>query len=75
MPSKSRSGWYRSMPRPRSAAIARNSRALPLKATKSASNSSMASKPAAAIASSFCRSVPLIETVAIDRRMAWRLSN
>jgi hypothetical protein len=51
-------------------AIARSSRALPAKCTKSFSNSSMPSKRAAAIASSFSRKVPLIETVATQRRMA-----
>ena len=70
MPSKSRNGWNRSMPRPRSSAIARSSPALPLKVMKSFSNSSMPSKRAAAIASSFWRRVPLIDTVAIDRRIA-----
>ena len=51
-------------------AIARRSAALPSKLTKSASNSSMPSKRAAAIACSFWRSVPLIDTVAIDLRIA-----
>jgi hypothetical protein len=42
----------------------------PLNWMKSGSNSSMPSKRAAAMASSFSRSVPLIETVAIALRMA-----
>ena len=49
--------------------MARSSRALPLKLMKSFSNSSMPSKPAAAIAASFCGKVPLIDTVAIERRI------
>src|SRR5439155_3653526 len=70
MPSKSRNGWYRSSAKPRSAAIERNSFALPLKLMKSLSNSSIASNRAAAAASSFWRKVPLSETVAIDLRMS-----
>src|SRR4029079_2129384 len=42
--------------------------------TKSFSNSSIASNRAAAIASSFCRSVPLSDTVATARRMLARRS-
>ena len=71
MPSKSRKGWYRSMVRPRSAAMRPSSVADPLKLMKSASKSSKPSKPAAAMASSFWRSVPLRETVAMERCMAW----
>src|SRR5436305_2261964 len=56
------------MPRPRSAHIDASSRADVVAWTKSFSNSSIASKRAAAIASSFWRSVPLSETVATARR-------
>ena len=69
MPSKSRNGWYRSIVSPRSSVICRSSVAEPLKWMKSFSNSSMPSKPAAAMASSFCRRVPDSETVAMDRCM------
>jgi hypothetical protein len=47
----------------------RRSAAVPLKLMKSASNSSMPSKPAAATASSFWRRVPLSDTVAMERCM------
>src|SRR5947207_12127236 len=58
------------MPRPRSAAIARKSCGGPRNWIRSFSNTSIASKRAAAIASSFSASVPGIETVAIDLRTA-----
>src|SRR5579859_1357960 len=55
---------------PRSAAMTRKSRAVPLKLMKSFSNSSIPSKRAAAMASSFSGSVPLSDTVAMVRRMS-----
>jgi hypothetical protein len=49
--------------------MAPNVPAEPLNWMKSLSNSSKPSKPAAAMASSFWRSVPLSDTVAIERCM------
>ena len=70
MPSfASRNGRYRSMPMPRSSAIDRTSRGVPRKPMKSGSQSSTASKRAAAAASSLSRSVPLMQSVAMDRRI------
>src|SRR5690606_16158851 len=54
------------MASPSSAAICATSRGEPSKARKSFSKISIPSKPAAAMAASFSRKSPLIETVAID---------
>src|SRR5438094_2641063 len=58
------------MPRPRSAVIAGKPGGVQRNWIRSCSNTSIASKRAAAIASSFSASVPEIETVAIDLRTA-----
>ena len=64
--SKSRSGCSAMMARPRSSAIWRTSRGLPLKKVRSFSKISTARKPARAAAASLVSNVPPMETVAID---------
>src|SRR4051812_41125466 len=66
--SKSRSGWYSAISSPRASQRARTSAGVSGEAIRSGSKSSTASKPAAAAAASFSSSVPLRQTVAIDRR-------
>ena len=67
--SKSRSGWYMTISRPSASARRRTSAGPAGAAIRSGSNSSTASKPAAAAAASFSSSVPLRQTVAIERRL------
>ncbi len=70
MPSKSRNGWYRSMPRPRSAACWRSSRALPVKLMKSGSEQLNAIKPRSGNGFELlAHGFRFKETVAMDRRM------
>ena len=64
--SKSRSGCRATISIPRSAAMRRASRGLPLKKVRSFSNSSTARKPAFAAAVSLPSSDPPMQTVAID---------
>ena len=64
-PTTSRSGWKRSMASPRSRQRAATSSARIGEAVRSASNSSMPAKCAAAMASSLSSSVPATETVAM----------
>ena len=66
MPSKSRMGCSAMISRPRSCAMARTSRGLPLKKVRSFSKISMVRKPARAAAASFTSSVPPMQTVAMD---------
>jgi hypothetical protein len=68
--SKSRNGWYRSMVRPRSAQRARTSFGDQGATTRSFSNSSMPSNPAAAAAAILLSRVPETHTVAIALRNA-----
>src|SRR4030095_9645930 len=63
------------MPRPRSAAMSRRSAGEPWKWIRSFSNTSIASKRAAAIASSLSPSVPDSETVAMHLRNLLPLGN
>ena len=67
--SRSRNGWYRSMPSPRSTAMRRRSCGVLVKLIRSFSNTSIASKRAVAMASSLSARVPLIHTVAMHLRM------
>ena len=65
IPSKSRKGWNVMVLSPMSSIMRRTSRGVPLKDSKSFSNSSTFLKPAAAIAASFSLRPPLRQTVAI----------
>lgn len=69
-PSKSRNGWNRVISSPWSRTMRPTSAGEPSKARKSFSKISTPSNPAAAIADSFSRRSPEIETVAIDVFMA-----
>jgi hypothetical protein len=68
--SRSRKGWYSSIVRPRSAQRTRTSPGESGDATRSGSNTSTPSKPAAAAATSLSSSVPDRQTVAIAVRSA-----
>src|SRR5437764_3664560 len=67
MPSKSRKGWYAQIESPRSAQSAAMSLGRPSKPSRSFSKISTASNSALAMARNFSSSVPLSETVAIER--------
>ena len=67
MPSKSRKGWYAQIESPSSPQSAATSLGRPSKASRSFSKISTASNSAFAMARNFSSSVPLSETVAMER--------
>ena len=73
MPSKSRMGCKATISMPRSCAMERISRGLPLKKVRSFSKISMVRKPARAAAESFTSSVPPMQTVAMDHLSIGRI--